>query len=98
MSTRRYLISKILGALLTLAFILAFNFFLFRLVGNPLDQLLKQIRGNLTPAQVKQLEAQLGLNLPLIQQFVQSVLSDGQPAVDGPAGRAVNRVLEAVYR
>jgi predicted dehydrogenase len=37
-------------------------------------------------------------HLPLIQQFVESVLRDGQPVVDGPAGRAVNRVLEAVYR
>jgi predicted dehydrogenase len=37
-------------------------------------------------------------HLPLIQQFVESVLCGGRPAVDGVAGRAVNRVLEAVYR
>src|SRR5712691_7957045 len=78
MSTRRYFISKVLGALLTLVFVLAFNFFLFRLVGNPIDQLLKQIRGNITPAQVKQLEAQLGLNLPLIQQFFHYVIQTVQ--------------------
>jgi predicted dehydrogenase len=35
---------------------------------------------------------------PLIQQFVDSVLGAGAPMVDGVAGRAVNRVLEAVYR
>lgn len=69
MSTRRYLISKILGSLLTLLFVLAFNFFLFRLVGNPVDQLLRQIRGNITPRQVQQLKGELGLDLPLISQF-----------------------------
>jgi predicted dehydrogenase len=37
-------------------------------------------------------------HLPLIQQFVDAVLSGGPPRVDGAAGRAVNRVLEAVYR
>jgi predicted dehydrogenase len=38
------------------------------------------------------------VHLPLIQQFVESVLRGGQPVVDGAAGRAVNEVLEAVYR
>jgi predicted dehydrogenase len=38
------------------------------------------------------------VHLPLIQQFVDSVLEGGRPVVDGAAGRAVNRVLEAVYR
>jgi predicted dehydrogenase len=36
-------------------------------------------------------------HLPLIQQFVDAVLDGGAPRVDGAAGRAVNRVLEAVY-
>lgn len=78
MNTRRYVVSKLLGGLLTLTFVLAFNFFLFRLVGNPVDQLLKQIRGNITPAQVKNLEAQLGLDLPLIQQFFHYILQTFQ--------------------
>ena len=38
------------------------------------------------------------LHLPLIQQFVDAVLDDATPAVNGVAGRAVNRVLETVYR
>jgi predicted dehydrogenase len=38
------------------------------------------------------------VHLPLIQQFVDVVLDGGRPAVDGAAGRAVNRVLDAVYR
>jgi predicted dehydrogenase len=38
------------------------------------------------------------VHLPLIQQFVDAVLGGGQPVVDGAAGRAVNRVLEAIYR
>lgn len=74
MNTRRYFISKVLQALLTLAFVLAFNFFLFRLVGNPLDQLLKQVRVNLAPAQIRDLEAQLGLDLPILQQFLHYVV------------------------
>jgi predicted dehydrogenase len=37
------------------------------------------------------------VHLPLIQQFVDAVLDGGRPVVDGVAGRAVNRVLDAVY-
>jgi len=77
-NTRRHFISKVLQALLTLTFVLAFNFFLFRLVGNPLDQLLRQVRGNLQPAQIRDLEAQLGLNLPILQQFLHYVVQTFQ--------------------
>ena len=48
-STRRYLLSKIFQAVLTLLFVLVFNFFLFRGLGDPTQLLAKQ-RGNLTPA------------------------------------------------
>ena len=41
MSTRRYLITKILQAFLTLAFVLAFNFVLFRGLGNPTNLIAK---------------------------------------------------------
>jgi predicted dehydrogenase len=37
------------------------------------------------------------VHLPLIQQFVDAVLDAGRPVVDGPAGRAVNCVLDAIY-
>ena len=36
MGTRRYIVSKVLQALLTLAFVMVFNFFLFRVIpGDP---------------------------------------------------------------
>ena len=72
MSNRRYLIVKILQAVLTLAFVLAFNFFLFRGLGDPTQLLAKQ-RGNLTPTALAELKSQLGLDLPLPQQFVHYV-------------------------
>jgi peptide/nickel transport system permease protein len=67
--TRRYLISKILQAALTLLFVLVFNFFLFRGLGDPTQLLAKQ-RGSLTPSALSELRSQLGLDLPLPQQFV----------------------------
>ncbi|MDP9243257.1 MAG: ABC transporter permease [Actinomycetota bacterium] len=70
MSTRRYLLSKLGQALLTLAFVLAFNFFLFRGIGDPLNQLLRGARGGISPAALERLQKELGLNLPLPQQFV----------------------------
>ena len=67
MSTRRYVLAKVLQAFLTLLFVLAFNFFLFRGIGDPVTQLL---RGhNISPQAVDQLKAELGLDLPLFQQF-----------------------------
>ncbi|MBA3689860.1 MAG: ABC transporter permease [Actinobacteria bacterium] len=72
MGTRRYLIVKILQAVLTLVFVLAFNFFLFRGLGDPTQLLAKQ-RGNLTPAALADLKSQLGLDLPLPRQFVHYV-------------------------
>jgi peptide/nickel transport system permease protein len=68
-STRRYLISKVLQALLTLVFVLAFNFFLFRGVGDPVTQLLRGHAG-ITRQSVEQLQHQLGLDLPLPAQFL----------------------------
>ena len=70
MSTRKYLISKVLQAVLTLAFVLAFNFFLFRGIGDPVTQLLRESRGDLSRAAAQQLEHELGLDLALPQQFL----------------------------
>ena len=77
MSTRRYLLSKILQAVLTLLFVLVFNFFLFRGLGDPTQLLAKQ-RGNLTPAALAQLRSQLGLDLPLPQQFANYLKQSAQ--------------------
>ena len=72
MSTRRYLIGKILQALLTLAFVLAFNFFLFRGLGNPVE-LQSRGHGAMTAAAIKEENHVLGLDLPLPQQFLHYV-------------------------
>ena len=69
MGTRRYLISKVLQAVLTLVFVLAFNFFMFRGIGDPATQLLRGHSG-ISAAAVQQLQHELGLDLPLPQQLV----------------------------
>jgi len=68
----RYAVGKVLGALATLAFVLAFNFFLFRVVeSNPVATL---YRGrNLTDAQREQLTHQFGLDGSKWEQFVRYI-------------------------
>lgn len=46
---------------------------------------------------MEQHDAPSNLHQPLIDQFVTAVLDGGTPAVDGAAGREVNRLLEEVY-
>ena len=72
MGTRRYLASKVFQALVTLVFVIVFNFFLFRVMpGNPAAILL---RNRLVPASaVQELTKDFGLNQPLPQQFVNYV-------------------------
>lgn len=70
MEARRYVVGKFLQALLTLAFVLVFNFFLFRVMpGDPATLLLRGT-GALAQETIVQLEKDLGLNQPLPQQFV----------------------------
>lgn len=70
METRRYVLGKVFRAGLTLAFVLTFNFFLFRVMpGNPAVLLLRGTSA-LTPETIAQLEHELGLDQPLPQQFV----------------------------
>jgi len=66
--TRSYLLRKVAGALVTLIFVLAFNFLLFRVLpGNPAQIL---ARNKLLPQEaVEQLEVDFGLDEPLISQF-----------------------------
>ncbi len=65
----RLAVGKFLGAFATLAFVLVFNFFLFRIVeGNPVATL---YRGrNLTDAQRDELTHQFGLDGSKLEQFV----------------------------
>jgi peptide/nickel transport system permease protein len=72
MGARRYVASKILQALVTLLFVIVFNFFLFRILpGNPAQILL---RNRLVPVEaVERLTEDFGLNDPLPQQFLNYV-------------------------
>ncbi len=66
--SRRYLTRKVLHAALTLFAVLAFNFFLFRVMpGDPIGLLTRSER--LTDADVAALRAAYGLDEPLPQQF-----------------------------
>ncbi len=69
MGARGYLLRKILQALLTLVFVLTFNFFLFRVLpGDPIALLARSER--LTDADIAQQRATLGLDQPLPEQYV----------------------------
>jgi peptide/nickel transport system permease protein len=68
--TRGYVLGKVLQALLTVAFVLVFNFFLFRVMpGDPATLLLRGT-GALSQETIATLNEDLGLDEPLPQQFV----------------------------
>jgi peptide/nickel transport system permease protein len=73
----RFVTGKVLGSLATLAFVVAFNFFLFRVVeSNPVDSL---FRGrNLTQTQRAELTRQFGLEGSMGEQFVRYVQQTAQ--------------------
>ena len=69
MGSRGYLLSKILQALVTLLFVLSFNFFLFRVLpSNPVALLARSER--LTPADIREQLKVLGLDKPLPAQYL----------------------------
>jgi peptide/nickel transport system permease protein len=63
----RWLAGKAAAALLTLIFVVVFNFFLFRVMGDPTSQLARLPRA--TPEEIQQLRAAYGLDKPLLGQF-----------------------------
>jgi peptide/nickel transport system permease protein len=70
MGTRRYILSKVLQAFLTLAFVMVFNFFLFRVIpGDPAALLLRGTAAY-NRQNVEQVTHDLGLDRPLPQQFL----------------------------
>jgi len=75
--TLRFVTLKVLGALVTLAFVVVFNFFLFRVVeGDPVANL---FRGrNLTVEQRQELRQQFGLDGSKLEQFWAYVKQTGQ--------------------
>ncbi len=65
----RWLAGKTAAALLTLAFVIVFNFFLFRVMGDPTNQLARV--PNATQAEIDDLRRDYGLDKPLLTgQFV----------------------------
>ena len=70
MGTRRYILGKALQALLTLAFVMVFNFFLFRVVPSDRLELLFQDTEIFAPPDIEELTQDLGLDEPLPQQFL----------------------------
>jgi peptide/nickel transport system permease protein len=64
----RWLAGKVAGALLTLVFVLVFNFFLFRVMGDPTTQLARL--PNSTPEEIEKLREDYGIDKPLVGQFV----------------------------
>lgn len=69
MRSRRYLLRKVLQAAATLAFVLAFNFVLFRAVGDPVKLLIRSSL-RLDPQEQQLLREEFGIDDPLPQQFV----------------------------
>jgi peptide/nickel transport system permease protein len=67
---RRYLLGKIAQALLTLLFVLCFNFFLFRVMPGDPAALLLRGSAAFNPDNVEQVKEDLGLDQPLPRQFV----------------------------
>ena len=67
----RWLAGKAGAALLTLIFVLVFNFFLFRVMGDPTSQLARLPRA--TPEEIQQLRHAYGLDKPLLGQFADYV-------------------------
>jgi peptide/nickel transport system permease protein len=67
--SRRYLLRKVLQAAATLAFVLAFNFVLFRAVGDPVKLLIRSSL-RLDPQEQALLREEFGIDDPLPQQFV----------------------------
>jgi len=66
--SRRYLLSKTLQAVMTLWFVLTFNFFLFRILpGDPVATLARSEK--LTDEDVARLQHELGLDRPILQQY-----------------------------
>ena len=70
MGTRRYILGKVAQAFLTLAFVMVFNFFLFRVIpGDPAALLLRGTSA-FNPDNVAEIQSELGLDKPLPQQFL----------------------------
>ncbi len=94
MGSRRYLIRKILQALATLAFVMTFNFFLFRVLpGDPIALLARSQR--LTQEDQAKQREELGLDQPLPEQYVTFLRQTltGNLGVSLRTGRPVTEII-----
>src|SRR5687767_2111238 len=64
---RRWLAGKVGAAVVTLIFVLIFNFFLFRIMGDPTTQLARL--PNASPEEIEKLRADYGIDKPITGQF-----------------------------
>ena len=64
----RWLAGKAAAALLTLVFVIVFNFFLFRVMGDPTSQFVRL--PNATQEELDKLRADYGVDKPIVGQFV----------------------------
>jgi peptide/nickel transport system permease protein len=93
----RWLTGKLLAALLTLVFVLIFNFFLFRVMGDPTAQLARLPRA--TPEEIVKLRAYYGLDKSLLGQFGDYVsdVSQGKLGISNKSRRPVwDEIKEAL--
>jgi peptide/nickel transport system permease protein len=67
----RWLAGKVAAAVVTLIFVLIFNFFLFRVMGDPTTQLARLPQAS--PQEIEELRADYGLDKPITGQFVDYV-------------------------
>jgi len=94
LGSRRYLLRKVLHAIATLVFVLAFNFVLFRAVGDPV-KLLTRTTLRLDPKEQAALREELGIGDPLPAQFVNYVGDTlrGQLGLSFQSGRPVSQEI-----
>ena len=94
MGSRGYLLRKVLGAALTLAFVLFFNFVLFRGIGDPV-KLLTRSSLHLDPQEQAALREEFGLDKGLVPQFLDYVgdTLSGNLGTSFISGRPVSAVV-----
>ena len=96
MGARKYILGKLLAVVGTLWFVLTVNFFMFRMVGDPVADLRRAMR--LTPEEVQQQLEAFGLDRPLSQQYLTYMgqtlqgnlgrsYTSGQPVTEVIAGK-----------
>ena len=90
----RWLAGKTAAALLTLAFVIVFNFFLFRVMGDPTTQFTRI--PNITQAELADLRADYGLDKPLLTGQLVDYLGDTATLDLGTSQRSRRSVWDEI--